>query len=432
MAALGPFESAPHIAVAVSGGSDSLALMLLLGRWIATCGGRLTALSVDHGLRPEAAAEVKRVASIAKAHGISHRTLVWQGPKPKSDLQAAARDARYRLMTRYCERNAIFHLAVAHHRDDLAETFLLRLARGSGLAGLAAMAPITELPGLRLLRPLLWVPKARLLSSLASHGLSGSDDKSNYDRRHARVRMRQLQSVLDREGLTVRRLADTARRMGRARSALDHSVAALLARSVMLHPTGYLQINLEALLAAPDEVSMRALSRCLTTISGGHYGQRLARLEGLHQRLRCGFRRATTSGGCRVVPWKGAVLMTREASRAETITLPKQGRVHWDGRYEVALRRVASGNFQLGPLGTRGWRQLAASYPAARSAAVPTPVRETLPALWDRRGLVQVPHLDFMRPRFTNSPLIRINFLPRRALTATDFTVASIDDHIIC
>ncbi len=432
MTAMGPFETEPHIAVGVSGGADSLALMLLLEQWVAARGGHLTALSVDHRLRPESTAEAQLVADIAKSHGISHCTLTWRGAKPKSDLQAAARDARYRLMARFCEKNAILHLAVAHHRDDLAETFMLRLARGSGLTGLAAMAPVTELPGLRLLRPLLSVPKAHLLNSLASHGVSGSEDPSNDDPSYARVRMRHIQSILEGEGLTARRLADTVLRLGRARSALDHSVANLLARSVMLHPAGFAQVNPNALLAAPDEVSMRALSRCLTTVSGGRYGQRLAKLEGLHQRLRCGLRRATTSGGCRVIPWKGTLLIVREASRAAPVTLPQQGRFQWDGRYMVALRRVPGASFRLGSLGAQGWRQGRASCPGGRSAAVPAPVRATLPALWDSFGLAQVPHLGFIRPGFTNSPLIRINFSPQRALTVADFTVASTDGHIIC
>jgi len=146
MASLGPFESAPRIAVAVSGGADSLALALLAADWAAAQGGKAVALTVDHGLRPEAAAEARQVRRWLADCGISHFILAWRGPRSGADVQAAARAARYRLMGEWCARRGILHLLLAHHRDDQAETVLLRLARGSGLEGLAAMAPVSELP----------------------------------------------------------------------------------------------------------------------------------------------------------------------------------------------------------------------------------------------------------------------------------------------
>ena len=173
---LGPFERHPEIAVAVSGGPDSLALAILLDRWARRRGGRAIALTVDHGLREESAAEARRVGRWMRGRGIAHHILVWRGRKPKHGVQAAARDARYALLESWCRRHAILHLALAHHRDDQIETFLMRLGRGSGLDGLAAMPAIAERGGVRLLRPLLDIDKARLVASLAAMGQGWIED----------------------------------------------------------------------------------------------------------------------------------------------------------------------------------------------------------------------------------------------------------------
>ncbi|HWT97274.1 MAG TPA: tRNA lysidine(34) synthetase TilS, partial [Terriglobales bacterium] len=205
MSALGPFEPAPHIAVAVSGGSDSLALLVFLRDWLAPHGGRLTALSVDHGLRPEAAAECRQVgeliselnaSGITAARGaawpaIDHHILTWQGAKPTTGLMAAARQARYRLLTAWCRAHDVLHLALAHHADDQAETVLMRADHGSGAAGLAGMSALLCRDGVRLLRPLLGWRKHDLTADLQRRGLSWIEDPSNRAQRFERVRWRQ-------------------------------------------------------------------------------------------------------------------------------------------------------------------------------------------------------------------------------------------------
>ncbi len=211
MAPLGPFEANPRIAAAVSGGADSLALAVLLHDWARPLGGHITALTVDHGLRPEAAAEARFVARTLEPLGLAHQTLRWRGAKPGANISAAARRARYDLLSRRCEQRGLLHLALGHHLDDQAETFLLRLGRGSGLDGLAAMAPIVELPGLRLLRPLLGLPKVRLEATLRARGLDWIEDPTNRDPAQARARLRQLLPGLALEGLTAARRARIAR-----------------------------------------------------------------------------------------------------------------------------------------------------------------------------------------------------------------------------
>ncbi len=244
MAPLGPFEARPQLAVAVSGGADSLALALLAERWARARGGRIVALTVDHGLRRESAGEAAAVARWMKRRGIAHRILVWRGAKPGAGIQAAARAARYRLLEDWCAARArargIVHLLLGHQREDQAETLLLRLERGSAAYGLAAMPAITERPGVRLLRPLLAVPRAALADFLRREGQAWIDDPSNRDRRYRRVHMR---AALGGDSALSKRIADSAAELGRTRAALEAGVADCLVRAVTLHPEAFASLD---------------------------------------------------------------------------------------------------------------------------------------------------------------------------------------------
>ena len=169
------------------------ALEILLRDWAVTRAGTVVALVLDHGLRPDSAAEARRVRAQLRCEGLEAQILRWRGPKPGANLQAAARAARYGLLEDCCARRAILHLALGHHLEDQSETLLLRLGRGSGLDGLAGMAPLVERPRVRLLRPLLGVPRARLKALLEARGLDWVEDPANRDPLHARVRLRQAE-----------------------------------------------------------------------------------------------------------------------------------------------------------------------------------------------------------------------------------------------
>src|SRR5579859_2956539 len=227
---LGPYERTPRLAVAVSGGADSLALALLADAWARRRGGTAAALTVDHRLRPESAAEARQTGDWLAARGIAHQTLVWQGPHPRSDIQAAGRAARYRLLEGWCAERGCLHLLTAHHLEDRAETFWLRLARGSGLDGLAGISAVTERAQCRLLRPLLDVPPERLRARLRREDQAWIEDPSNRNAEFGRVRVRQARALLAAEGLSAERLAETLRHLGRARQALEAGTCALVAR----------------------------------------------------------------------------------------------------------------------------------------------------------------------------------------------------------
>ncbi|MFG1348989.1 tRNA lysidine(34) synthetase TilS [Xanthobacter autotrophicus] len=283
-----PFTSHPRILIAVSGGPDSTALLHLAARWRAgrAAGPGLIAATVDHGLRAEAAAEAEAVGAFAARLGVPHRILVWQGAKPAHGIQEAAREARYGLLAEAARQAGATALALAHTRDDQAETVLFRLARGSGLSGLSGMRSDAARLGLALLRPFLDLPKGRLVATLEAAGLGFVSDPSNGDLRYARPRLRTMAQVLAGEGLDARRLAVLARRVARADQALeaatDAAEAALRLPGVEEFPD---TISLDVFQALPDEIALRLLGRAIHR-AGTEGPVELAKLEALFEALK--------------------------------------------------------------------------------------------------------------------------------------------------
>jgi tRNA(Ile)-lysidine synthase len=295
---------APALLLAVSGGPDSTALMLLAARWRATLaqGPRLVAATVDHGLRPESAAEARAVGELAESLEIPHRILHWTGDKPRTGLQEMARMARYRLLAAAARPAGAAHILTGHTLDDQAETVLLRMARGSGLTGLGAMAreaPLEECGEddrirharsarrqhpLLIVRPLLDLPKVRLLATLDAAGLAGADDPSNRDPRFTRARLRQLMPWLAEEGLSARRLALLARRLRRADAAIESMAEAAERADPAWKQGGPIRLDAENFIRLPAEVAIRLLARAIARIAD-EQPARLGRLESLYQAL---------------------------------------------------------------------------------------------------------------------------------------------------
>ena len=428
MAPLGPFERPPELAVAVSGGPDSMALCALADGWARDRGGRVAALVVDHRLRPESGDEALRVAGWLDALGVAHAPLAWTGPKPTSDVQAAARAARYRLMGDWCRGAGVIHLLLAHHRDDQAETLLLRLGRGSGLDGLASMASVVELPALRLLRPLLGMPPARLRATLEARGTPWLEDPSNRDPAFARTRIRALMPALAAEGLGAERLAGAARALGRARAIIESAVAGCLADAVEIAPAGYCRLDAALYASAPGEIARRALARVLMCVGGGVYaprGDRLARLHDAFAQGRLGAGR--TLGGCRLVPRRDGVLAVRETAAAkDEARLAGGGSVFWDGRFVVRAAAGSAGRrYSVRRLGGDGWSGLAAADRSLRDTAIPGAARPSLPAVFDLDGIVAVPHLGYVRGgAFSGaSPAFTAAFRPAQPLGRAGFAI---------
>ena len=423
--ALGPFEPGPRVAVAVSGGADSLALALLMQDWAAAQGGAVTALTVDHGLRAGSGAEARRVGQLLAPFGVDHRILVWEGPVPPANLQAEARAARYQLLCGWCEDSSVLHLALGHHLEDQAETLLLRLGRGSGLEGLSGMAARLALPQATLIRPLLTLPRSRLIATLRARGAEWIEDPSNQDTGHARVRMRRLMPKLAQEGLSAQRLAAAAGHLGRARLAVEDAVAGLLARAATVDPSGFLRLDLKLLATAPEEVGLRALAHSVMTVGGRAFTPRLAPLRRLYHRIVVGRAGDSTLSGCRVIRKSGKLLIVRETKATETLQVGPGSRVTWDGRFRI---KVDGGSprkaYRIAALGREGWAAAARREPSIRRSAIPGPARYGLPALFDDADVLAIPHLGFQRFDSTVPRLVECTFAPRATLTSSGFTGA--------
>jgi tRNA(Ile)-lysidine synthase len=326
MAALGPPWPG---AVALSGGGDSLALMHLLAGWARAQGlPPPVALIVDHALRAGSVGEARKALGFARKAGLEAHILTRKGSAPRSGIEAAARDARYGLMGAWMRQHGLATLYVGHTLDDQAETFLLRLGRGSGLDGLSAMRrlapfPVPAFADLNLARPLLGFSRAGLRGYLKAQRQSWLEDPMNSETRFARSRVRALMPALEAAGLSPLRIADAAAHLARARAALELAAQAVLTRAAR-PDGGRMLLDPEALLAAPREVGLRVLAGLLMGVSGEPYRPRFEALERLFDSIAAGkLGRGATLHGCRLFPAPRAaqafgpktLVLARESSR---------------------------------------------------------------------------------------------------------------------
>lgn len=389
-----PLGALDRLALAVSGGADSLALMVLAAGWrkARKSGPELTVFTVDHGLRDGSADEAAMVATVAAGLGLRHRTLVWRGAKPQIGVEEAAREARYALLAEACQSDGIADLVTAHHRDDQAETVLMRLGKGSGLAGLAGMRAVRPMSGMRHHRPLLGVPKARLAAVAVASGLTPARDESNCDPRFQRPRLRRLAGAMDEAGVTPAGIARSAQRLAQADEALEHYAGLFIADAVAVDAFGVVRFALPAFHDAPREIRQRALARLIAAASGGNWPPvRHERLAALETTLVSGEEARRTLGGAVIVSHGDAVTIHREAGRqtAEIVRLAGRAGGIWDGRFAYRIAGVDAA-LTLGPLGEAGRRNL-----GLRSSVAPPGALAALPAIRAGAEIIAVPSVGF-------------------------------------
>lgn len=388
------------IAVAVSGGADSMALALLTADWAKKRRIAVVPLIVDHRLRPESTREARHVAGLLRKAGLTPKLLTWDAKtKPAANRQALAREARYDLLGQECAKQGVRHLLLAHHRDDQAETLLLRALRGSGVDGLAAMQP-RSLRGenLILLRPLLEIPKARLVATLQKRKQLWVEDPSNANASFQRVRVRAALDLLSDNDAAhraelVQHLAQTAKNFARTRALLDAAAYDLLHDSVQLTPAGCAWLDPAGLVAAEDELSLRALVKLLGAIGGISVPPRLDGLQRLLEAFRSGKSLPLTLHRCLLTTIKGEnrLLVCREA-RYLPATQPLQSML-WDGRFRIAVAKPLRG-ISIAPLGKA---KKADDWPPVTAELLPKVAWPALPAL-RRTGdgrLLAVPGLNW-------------------------------------
>ena len=346
------------IGIAVSGGGDSLALLVLGADWAHKRGRRVKSVTIDHGLRAGSSYECAYVKKISSALSVEHKTLKWL-EKPSGNLQSSARDARHRLLSNWMLRNALSIVLLGHTLDDNAETIMIRLSRGSGIDGLTGMSHIKKFENLIIFRPLLKVSRDDLRQYLREKKISWIDEPSNLDDSFQRIKMRNLQPKLSDVGLTPNRLVALANHMTRAKEALNFEVKSFAKTYVQQRPWGDLEIEYKAFLQVPREYQVRLLSAALLWISGKVYRPRFNSLERLLDAIiNQGDFQGMCLMGCIVKCDQRKVLLTREFSAVPNPMIIHKNIFVWDNRWRVKAKLEKINYAEVGPLGKDGLMQI--------------------------------------------------------------------------
>jgi len=371
------------IGVAVSGGGDSMALLHLMMQWAKVQNRTLKIATVDHKLRPEAADEAADVAAFCHAQGIAHQTLCWEDWNGQGNLQQAARLARKDLLAQWAQQNGLSAVCLGHTQDDQAETFLMRLARGSGVDGLAAMARKTGSNPVWL-RPLLGVSRSELREYLQRHGVSWINDPSNDDESFDRIKFRKAQDMLDGLGLTRKRLAQTADAMQLARHALEVETQNLAQSCVTVSELGCVTIDFIQLAQASEELRLRLLSHAIKWVSGAHFRPRLTALKETYANLVRGT--AQTLGGCYFCfQAPDLLLVLRETAAMPQTPVSDQP---YDHRWQVEFTKSYD-HLLVRSVGKDGILQL----DHWRETGLSRDIVLQLPSIWSGRDILAVPQV---------------------------------------
>ncbi len=309
------FNYVSKFVVAVSGGADSMAIVLLANDWARENNKEIVAVTVDHGLRAGSKNEAEKVSKWLANKNIKHTILMWEGDKPESNIQANARDARYRLLTEFCKNEDVDALFVAHNKQDQAETILLRIMRGSGVDGLSAIAEETEINQVKIVRPLLFANKQDLRGFLQRNNQEWIEDPSNKNEKYDRIVVRNFIERSKEPDLLVARLADTATNMARSRAYIEQKVAEEFEQIVDIRgEEAY--VDHAGFCALHEESAYRILSQIITKIGGKYYKPRFEKLKSLYKKIvQNKLGSGTTLGGCEVKCGGKKVVIIQELLR---------------------------------------------------------------------------------------------------------------------
>ena len=435
MARLGLFENAPMLAVGVSGGPDSMALIWLADRWARARDGSAFAIIVDHGLRPESANEARIAAEQLRAADITAYIRKVSGKPPENGVPAWARVARYDLLRDAADERGVLHLLLAHHQDDQAETLLLRLARGSGVKGLSAMHHAQPGANHRLLRPLLNFPKARVAATAEATGWAIAHDPSNRATKYARTRIR---NALASSSGDNARLARTAATLASEDAALEQAVTSLAVQAAKIMPYGLLRLDRSSLAAAPAALSTRLLDRAVRMAGGAHGPLRRSRIVRLLQDITNSTDTRRTCSGA-IIRIKGdEILLWREPAKLPDLaSLQSLTTRLWDNRFKLIFNEASSdpdGRVLIGPLGYAGLRELETAFGKNLDHMPPYAFRGNTP----RQAIISLPVLrkkgriiafsTFASHKANDGPnatICDIDTLPVRFAPPTTLTVAN-------
>lgn len=376
------------LAVATSGGADSLALLLLTHTYAQQQGGRVVALTVDHGLRTSSKEEALEIQQWAHGKGIEHVILEWEGEKPSSRLQEKAREARYHLLINWCKNNNISTLLLGHHQQDQEETFWLRLSSGSGLDGLSGMKKRLVRDSIILVRPFLGFSKERLKATLIADNQSWIEDASNQSAQFFRGRLR---SLLKEEGLSASRLHHVMEKLRVDADFIHDSLQTAIQTTVQICAGGYISLQKKSFEKLHPALAKRLLSFLMQWFSGSDYPPRSKHVAVIMEKIKTSS--PFTVGGIYWIPRCQEIHLFREiaAIKEEIFLADLRQKTLWDNRFWIdpKLKKYIPRETYIAPLGYMP------SLKKEIISSIPSHARATLPALWIKGKVVIIPHLGY-------------------------------------
>lgn len=375
-----------RVGVAVSGGGDSMALLHVAKCWSDLSGVPIEAVTVNHGLRDEAAGEAKIVADYCAKHGIPHATLQWDGASATGNIAAAGRTARYKLISDWAKMRGIPGVLLGHTQDDVAETFLMRLARKSGVDGLALMDTRFDRDGVAWARPFWQQSRADLRDYLRRHDVPWVDDPTNDDETHDRPKARKALAALAPLGITPETLKGVALNMAGARTALEHYTMEDARRAVTLE-AGDVVITHRINPPVPTEIERRLLIGAIRYVSGADYAPRYSALVELDAGL--SLTRKHTLAGCMFTRVKTTVRISRELNACEgpVVFDNPTTRLLWDGRWLVSK----TGNEMTGNITIKALGDALSEVPDWRDLGLPRDTLRATPGVFQGETLISAP-----------------------------------------
>jgi tRNA(Ile)-lysidine synthase len=346
------------IGVGVSGGGDSLALLLLSAEWAQNTNRSLKAVTIDHGLRSGSSLECDHVKRISDGLSIQHTTLKWLA-EPVGNLQNAARNARHELLLEWTYKQKLSVVLLGHTLDDNAETVIIKLIRGSGIDGLAGIEKSKNINGLNIYRPLINIPREDLRAYLQAKKVGWIDEPSNFDERFERIKVRNFLPSLSHVGLTPKKLVKLASHMSRAKEALTCQVSNFARQHVEQTIWGDLAINLDEFIKIPREYQFRLLSSGLRWISGKVYKPRFQSLERLLNAITSQkLGKSMSLMGCIIKYDRNWLKLSREFSAISKPSVAMKPNFVWEKKWQIEVDLEKLNVATVGPVGKNGLEQL--------------------------------------------------------------------------
>lgn len=386
-------------AVGVSGGADSICLCRMMAEYARKNNCKVIALTVDHQLRPESGDEAKQVHDWLTKLDVYHETLVWKGEKPTSAIEEKARFARYDLLIKECKKKNIKYLCLAHNKNDNVETFFLRLAKSSGVDGLSGIKPKSVRSGIMILRPLLNFDREKIKATNISMNQKWIEDPSNENEIYERVKIRKAKQNLDGLGLNLAAVFGTMQKMTKISQFIQQCQEDFCQRYVLSSDFGFLKVDLAALLKQHDEIIKRVLADCIFAMrktDANEYPVGEAKISRLVEKIKSPECKTFTLGGTKLVKKNKNTKMyiIKEERNLESDKKVQEFVMNWD-RFTLIFDKLPSKDLYVGKLGNV---KMPAGLEGVRSL-FGRDVLNTIPAIRDKDGLLQIPLLGYKREK---------------------------------